>query len=301
MKALKSFVTVTGATGHVGKAVTEHLLKNGTHVRAVARGAEHLAPLAAHGADVYAGDLDDTPFLTAALRGAGAAFVVLPGSAPNAPDYLADQARLTARLAQAITASGVQRVVALSAQGAGLRSGSVAALTGLEETLQSIEGLAVVLLRSCFHMTNHLRSIPLIRTAGINAGAVHADLPIPMIAARDIAAVAVEYLLAPTFEGCQVRDLLGARAYTHREATAILGAAIGRPDLPYVELPYEDYRTNLLRLGLSASAAETLLQTWVALNEGPGNPALSRDAGNTTPTTLEEFARCTFAPAYQAS
>jgi len=294
-------VTVTGATGKVGKAVTTHLLQNGIRVRAVARSADTLAPLAAHGADPQAGRLDDTPFLTAALRGADAVFVMLPGSPPNAPDYLADQARLTAALVQAITASGVARVVALSAQGAGLRSGSVAALTGLEEALRSIDGLAVVALRSCFHMTNHLRAIPLIKKAGLNAGAIHADLPLPMIAARDIAAVAAEYLMAPTFSGYQARDLLGARAYTHREATAILGAAIGRPDLPYIELSYEEYRTNLVGMGFSASAAETLVQTWVAVNEGPGNPDLSRDATNTTPTTLEEFARDTFAPAYQAN
>jgi len=298
---MKPVVTVTGATGHVGKAVTGHLLQNGTHVRTVARSADTLAPLSAQGADAHVGNLDDTSFLTAAFHGAGAVFVMLPGSPPNAPDYLADQARLTANLAQAITASGVKRVVALSAQGAGLRYGSVAALTGLEESLRSIEGLAVVALRSCFHMTNHLRAIPLIKKAGINAGAVHADLPLPMIAACDIAAVAAAYLMAPSFSGYQVRDLLGARAYTHREATAILGATISRPDLPYIELSYEEYRTSLLERRFSASAAETLGQTWIAVNEGPGNPSLSRDTANTTPTTLEEFARDTFVPAYQAS
>jgi len=298
---MTSFVTVTGATGTVGKAVTAHLLKNGTHVRAVARSADTLAPLSVQGADAHTGTLDDTPFLTTALRGADAVFVVLPGSPPNAPDYLADQARLTGALVQAITASGVERVVALSAQGAGLRSGSVAALTGLEEALRSIDGLAVVALRSCFHMTNHLRTIPLIKKAGINAGAIHADLPLPMIAARDIAAVAADYLMAPTFSGYQVRDLLGARAYTHREATAILGAAIGRLDLPYSESSYEEYRTTLLGMGFSASAAETLVQTWIAVNEGPGSPSPPRNAANTTPTTLEEFARDTFVPAYQAS
>ncbi len=294
-------VTVTGATGKIGQAITVRLLRNGTHVRAVARSADNLAPLSAQGADAHAGSLDDTAFLTAAFRGADAVFVLLPGSPPNAPDYLADQARLTASLAQAIKASGVGRVVALSAQGAGLRSGSVAALTGLEEALRSLDGLAVVALRSCFHMTNHLRTIPLIKRAGINAGAVHADLPLPMIAARDIAAVAATYLLEPNFNGYQVRDLLGARAYTHREATAILGAAIGRPDLPYVESSYEEYRKNLVGMGFSASAAETLVRTWRAVNEGPGNPSPSWDAATTTPTTLEEFARDTFVPAYQAS
>src|SRR5947209_8180146 len=141
-------VTVTGATGNVGKAVTAHLLKHGVHVRAVARSAEHLAPLAALGAEAHAGTLDDMPFLTAAFRGAGVVFVLLPGSPPNAPDYLADQARLTAHLVQALDMSGVERVVALSGQGAGLRVGSFAVFTGLEEAMQCLDGLAVVALRS---------------------------------------------------------------------------------------------------------------------------------------------------------
>ncbi len=298
---MKPFVTVTGATGKIGKILTEQLLKNGTHVRTVARHAENLAPLIAQGAEAHAGNLDDTAFLTEAFRGADGVFVMLPGSPPNAPDYLADQARMTANLVQAIKASGVERVVALSAQGSGLRSGSVAALTGMEESLRSIDGLSVVALRSCFHMTNFLRAIPLIKQAGINVGAIHADLPMPMIAARDIAAVAAEYLMVPSFSGHQVRDLLGARSYTQREATLILGAAIGRPELPYIESSYEQYRKNLLEVGFSASGADTLVQTWVAVNDGPGNPSLPRNASNTTLTTLEEFARDTFAPAYQAS
>jgi len=37
-----------------------------------------------------------------------------------------------------------------------------------------------------------------------------------------LTAFAAEYLLAPDVSGYQVRDLLGPRAYTHREATAIL-------------------------------------------------------------------------------
>ncbi len=297
---MQPVVTVTGATGKVGKAVTEHLLKHGIHVRAVARSAEHLAPLAAQGAEAHAGTLDDTPFLTAAFRGAGVVFVLLPGSPPNVPDYLADQARMAANLAQALDMSGVERVVALSGQGAGLRIGSLAVFTGLEETLCSLDGLAVVALRSCFQMTNHLGAIPLIKRAGINAGALRADLPLPMIASRDIAAVAAEYLLAPNFSGYQVRDLLGPREYTHREATAILGAAIGRPDLPYVEWSYAECRENLLRMGFSASRADNLLQLQKALNEGPANIYPPRNAANTTPTTLEAFARDTFAPAYQA-
>jgi uncharacterized protein YbjT (DUF2867 family) len=297
---MQPIVTVTGATGNVGKELAERLLKNGIQVRAVARSAEHLAPLAAQGAEAHAGTLDDTAFLAAAFRGASAAFVLLPGSPPDIPDYLAHQACMTDHLVQALDKSGVERVVALSGQGAGLRAGSFAVFTGLEDALKCLDGLAVVALRSCFQMTNHLGAIPLIKQAGINAGALRADLPLPMIAARDVAAVAAEYLMTSNFRGYQVRNLLGPRAYTPREATAILGAAIGRPDLAYVQWSYDESRANLLRLGWSASRVENLLQLQAALNEGPGNIYPPRDAANTTSTTLEEFARDTFAPAYQA-
>gem|GEM_PF-5760119 len=72
------------------------------------------------------------------FRGAEAAFVLLPGSAPDVLDYLADQAHLTASYVRAIKASGIKRIVALSAQGAGLRYGSVATLT--EKVAQPLDG-----------------------------------------------------------------------------------------------------------------------------------------------------------------
>jgi uncharacterized protein YbjT (DUF2867 family) len=298
---MQPIVTVTGATGKVGRPLTEQLLQQGIEVRAVARSAEHLAPLVAQGAEAHAGNLDDISFLAAAFRGADAVFVMLPPPAPNIYDYLGDQTRTAAKVAEALDRSGVERVVALSGQGAGLRFGAFAVFTALEEALTALHGLAVVALRSCYQMTNHLSAIPLIKRAGINAGAFRADLPMPMIASRDIAAVAAEYLLAPNCTGYQVRDLLGPREYTQREATAILGAAIGRPNLPYIEWSYEEARANLLRAGFSASRADGLLQLQTAINEGRGYTNPPRDAANTAPTTLEAFACDTFAPAYRAS
>lgn len=42
-------VTVTGATGNIGKALAERLLQSGVKIRAVARNAEKLVPLTAPG------------------------------------------------------------------------------------------------------------------------------------------------------------------------------------------------------------------------------------------------------------
>ncbi|HEX9592118.1 MAG TPA: SDR family NAD(P)-dependent oxidoreductase [bacterium] len=294
-------VTITGASGNIGKALAERLLQDGVTIRAAARHAERLAPLTAKGAEAWVGDLGDTAFLAEALRDAGAAFVMIPPHV-DVPDLRADQRRIAASLAEALQTAGVSRVVALSSLGADLPSGTgpIAGLHEFEERLQAVPGLSVVALRPTFFMENHLASIDLIKSAGINGSAAGADVAMAMIATRDIAAVAAEYLLAPTFAGYAVRELLGPRDYTHREATAILGAAIGKPDLAYAEFSYEDFRNGLVGAGFSASVADAYVEMYLALNEGRIQRAVTRTASNTTPTTLEEFAREVFVPAYQA-
>lgn len=295
-------VTITGATGNIGKALAERLLQSGVKIRAVARNAEKLALLTTKGAEACVGDVENTAFLTEAFLGADAVFAMIPPHS-NVPDLRADQLRIAATLSEALKTAGVSRVVALSSAGASLPSGTgpIAGLHKFEELLKSIPGLSVVALRPTFFMENHLDSIHLIKSAGINGSAARADVALAMIATRDIAAVATEYLMAPTFDGYAVRELYGPRDYTHREATSILGAAIGKPDLAYVEFSYEDFRNGLLGAGFSASVADAYVEMYTAFNEGRIQSTMSRNASNTTPTTLEEFAREVFAPAYQAS
>ena len=57
---MSHLVTITGATGNIGKVLAERLLARGVKVRAVARQAERLAPLVAKGAEARAGSLEDT-------------------------------------------------------------------------------------------------------------------------------------------------------------------------------------------------------------------------------------------------
>src|SRR5690606_41589534 len=107
-------------------------------------------------------------------------------------------------------------------------------------------------------MENQLSAIPMIRNAGFNGGAIRGDLPLPMIATRDIAAVAVEYLLEPASESYIARPLLGPRDYTLRDASALLGAGIGRPDPDYVEIHDDGLRQELLGAGVSGTGAEAV-------------------------------------------
>jgi uncharacterized protein YbjT (DUF2867 family) len=293
-----SVIAVTGATGNVGRALAEHLLDAGIGVRAVARGADKLRPLADRGAELRPGSLTDAGFLSEAFRGAAAVFAMVPPHY-GAADLREYQRGVADALARAIRDAGVPRVISLSSVGADLDSGTgpIAGLHDLEQRLEAVPDVGVVHLRAAYFMENHLASIPLMKTAGINAGALDGDLPIPMIATRDIAAAAAEYMREPTFRGVRVRYLLGPRDYTVSQSTAMLGAAVGRPDLAYVKSSYADTGKALLGLGISASVAQAFVEMQRAFNEGRIEIE-ARSASNTTPTTLEEFARAVFVPAF---
>ena len=294
-------VAVTGATGNVGTALVQLLLQNGVRVRALARNRKKLTPLVVKGAEERSGDLQDTGFLVEALRGVDVVFAMIPEHS-NVTDFLGDKRRTAANLAQAIRKACVARAVVLSAVGVDPPSGigPAAANAEFEEMLRTLPGLSVVALRAAFLMENLVASIQIIKSAGINGSPMRADVALAMICTRDIASVATEYLSAPTFEGYAVRQLLGPRDYTYREATSILGASIGKPDLAYVEFPYEEFRKGLTAAGFSPNTVDAVVELFTALNEGRVQKMARRDALSTTPTTLEEFARDVFAPAYRA-
>lgn len=297
---MSHIVTVIGATGHIGNALADRLLARGVKVRAVARQRDKLETLVRRGASAHAGTLEDTAFVTEALHGADAAFLMTP---PNygAPDMRAEQRRLSGSLIEAVKLSGIKRVVALSSIGAGLPSGTgpIAGLHEFENALRAVNGLSAVILRPTYFMENHLGAIGLIQHAGINGGAIRPDARLPMVATRDIAAVAAEVLSAPTFTGISVREVLGSREYSMQEATTILGQAIGKPDLVYAPFSDADFKKGLIDVGFSADAADKFVEMSAAFSAGIIQKTATRTAANTTTTTLEQFAQDVFAPAWR--
>ena len=293
---------VAGASGRVGYRVAERLLSAGHEVRVVGRNARTLAPLREQGAQVRVGSFQDHGFFKGVLRGAKAAFVLTPLDIALS-DLNAEQRKNVESIAAAIRESDVRHVVLLSSWGAEVpeRIGGVIACHWFEQLLDEIEDLNAVYLRPVWFMENFLWNIGLIKTAGINGLAITPDVPFPAIATPDIAAVAAEYLEALAFEGRHVRYLNGPRDYTMSEVTRILGASIGRPDLKCVQFPDPVMRKGLISSGgLSPNAAELAIE----INHGISTGRLRaepRSTLNTTPTTLEEFARTRFASAFRTA
>lgn len=228
---------IMGASGNTGHTVAENLLAREQKVRVIGRNAAHLKPLAAKGAEIFVADVSDTAALTKAFDQADSAYVMIP---PNitSNDPLGYSNRVSDAIAAAVQTAGTKNVVALSSIGADKPSGTgpVLGLHHLEQKLNQISSANVLHLRAAYFMENTLPQVNAIRKMGYSVGPLRPDLKLPMIATRDIGTAAADALLHPTVTGKQTRELLGQRDLSYNEVAAVLGKAIGTPDLKYVQL-----------------------------------------------------------------
>jgi uncharacterized protein YbjT (DUF2867 family) len=293
-------ISVMGATGHTGKGAAERLLDKGAKVRVLSRSADHVAPFTQRGAEAAVAVATDAGALTRAFRGAEAVYAMVPPDLQS-NDPLGHYRTVGEAVAKALEAAGVKRVVLLSSLGAELPSGTgpIAGLYLVEERLRKIPGINLLILRPGYFMENHFGSLGLIRAQRMNGGGLAPDVPFAQIATHDIGVAAADALLAGTFKGVTVRELLGPRNLSMVEATRIIGQRIDKPDLKYVQFPDDAFRAGLIQAGLSKALADLFVEMCHAINTGKVRSLEGRNLNNTTPTTFESFAE-TLAQAWRA-
>ena len=291
---------VLGATGNTGSIIANSLLTKGERVRVVGRDASRLARFVRKGAEAFTANVTDAAALTKALSGARAAYLLLPPSLTSL-DYRADQERESDSIAKAVRESDLRYAVLLSSFGAHVPEGTgpIAGLHSAEQKLNAINGLNVLYLRTGYFMENHLAAIGMIQGMGMFGHALLPDLKIPMIATRDIGEYAAERILKLDFAGKQARELLGERDLTMTEVTAIIARGISKPDLRYVQFPYEQVLQVLMQMGIPPKTAGQFIEMYKAINEGLVAGQEPRSAENTTRTSFETFVQDVFVPAYQ--
>lgn len=282
-------ITVLGASGNTGGRVVRRLREAGETVRAVGRDTARLADAAAHGAEPHAADITDRAALAAALRGADAAYVLMPLDVTR-PGYRAQQEQVGTAIAAALADAGVPRVVALSSLGAERERG-----TGFLETLHEQEqrlaalDARVLFLRPGLFFESFLPSLDAMLATGVHHDTIDPELALPMVATADVGDAAAAALRDPDAAG--VRELLGPEDLTVPDAVARLGAALGRPGLRYERPPDEAMRAVLVEVGLPADLADENLAMNAAFNAGAVRSLAGRGPATSTPTTIEDWAR----------
>lgn len=281
-------IVVTGATGKIGSKVITQLLAKGRMVKAIGRDAQRLASLKTMGAQIAAGSMNDVDFLTTAFSNAEAVLLMSPPD-KDTIDFGAFQDEIGEAQVKAIKNAQVKNVVFISSQGAHdiAHTGTVKGLGRQEQRLNALpETINVLSLRPEAFMENAIDSLKLFNTI---ASPLRPDVSTGQIATDDIADFAADKLLRLAFVGKTYQDLLGDRDYTQTELATIVGKALAKPALQYVQYSYEDYKKALLKTGMSQSRADMITERYKAINDGYFNQSV-RDAISTTKTSFEYFA-----------
>ncbi|MEU8504079.1 NAD(P)H-binding protein [Streptomyces brevispora] len=238
-------IVVTGATGNVGRPLTQALAEAGEQVTAVSRRAVAMPDGVRH----VAADLAELTSLAPALDGAKALFLLLSG------DLHAPEAR-PADIIGLAAASGVRRVVLLSSQGVATRplGPSRVAMRTVEDALRE-SGLDWAVLRPGGFASNALAWAESVRTQGTVA-APFGDVGVPVVDPADIAEVAAACLLDDRHIG-GVYELTGPEVITPRQQAEAIAAALGSP-VRFHELTRDEAKTTMIRFVPMELADDTL-------------------------------------------
>lgn len=292
---------LTGGAGHITKPLASTLLAAGHNVTVIGRNAENLKPLTDRGAKAAIGSIEDAAFLTEIFKGADAVYTMVP------PQYAAGDLegyrQTGANYAEAIKAAGIRYVVNLSSAGAHMPEGCgpVSGLHRTEQELNKLTGVNVLHLRPGYFYINFYGNIGMIKSMNVIGGNYGDDkTEIGFSHPADIADAAAETLLNLSFKGHAVR-YLASDERTAGDVANVLGAAVGKPDLLWVEFTDEQTRGGLLQAGLPDTMADKYVEMGAALRSGKmAEDYLKNRPQQFGKTKLEDFAK-EFAAAYQAS
>lgn len=256
-------IVLTGSVGHIGKPLAQILIKKGHSVTIISSSAERKNGIEALGAKAAIGLFEDAEFLATAFTGADIVYLMKPPI--NFFDQNFDEEAFCAKIGknyvQAVLKSGVTKIVELSSIG-----GHTAAGVGMLRVHHLVEqilgelpaNVSIKTMRPVGFYYNMMAFIPAIKNAGAIFQNYGGDEPEPWVSPLDIAETIAEEMEAP-FNGRSVR-YIASEEVSPNEVAAVLGAAIGKPDLKWVAITDEQFFGNLMKVGFSEQAAKGLTE-----------------------------------------
>jgi uncharacterized protein YbjT (DUF2867 family) len=263
-------IIVTGSLGHISKPLSKALLQKGHSVTVISSKADRQIDIEVLGATAAIGTVEDADFLTAAFMGADAVYTMLPPPDFSNPglDLMAHTHKITNNYAHAIAASGVKRVVHLSSIGAHLAkdAGLILLHHQAERILNKLPGVAITFMRPVAFYYNLYSFIPAIKSNGVIASNYGEDDRIAWVSPIDIAAaIADELEISPVDR--KVRYVASDEPSCN-EIVAVLGEAIGKPDLKWNLISDEQLQAGLESFGVSKQIAAGLVEMNASMHRG---------------------------------
>lgn len=278
-----------GSLGHINKPLAQKLVTAGHEVVVISSNAGRKTQIEEIGAKAAIGSVEDAGFLTNAFAGADAVFTLIPPVHDSA-DWKAHIHQVGKNYAAAVKAAGVKKIVFLSSIGAHMPEGCgpVSGIYFAELEMAALDGVDVKFLRPGYFYTNLLGLTGMIKYAGVFGNNYGAKSLVLMVHPNDIAAVAAEELLDLSFTGKSFRYIVSDER-TSEEIAAVIGAAIDKPEVPYVEFTDEQALDGMVQAGLPAEIARNFVEMGSAIRSGEMFSDYKKHPVELSPTKLEDF------------
>ncbi|MFD2968757.1 NmrA family NAD(P)-binding protein [Sphingobacterium bambusae] len=260
-------IVLTGSLGHISQPLAIDLIAKGHSVTVISSKTEREKEIAALGAKAAVGSIDDAGFLTKTFKGADIVYTMIALNTHSGAyfdknfDLEAGHKRIAEIYAQAIQDAGVTKVIHLSTIGAHMPTG-VGMLNPhfhVEATLNKLpQTIHIKFMRPVGFYYNMFGYIPAIKNTSSIVQNYGGNENEPWVSHLDIAATIVEEMEKP-FEGRAVRYIASDEAAPNEVATT-LGNAIGIPDLKITVIADEEFKANLIKIGMTPQVAKGLTE-----------------------------------------
>lgn len=247
---------ILGATGHVGSAVAQTLLRKGQPVTVVTHDSKKADEWKQKGADVVVADVHDTDGLRQVFRRGKRLFLLNPPAAPST-DTAEEERKSISSILTALADSGIEKVVAESTYGTqpGDRIGDLGVLYELEQGLAKT-GIPASIIRAAYYMSNWDMSLQTAQQEGKVHTLYPPDLKLPMAAPQDLGQVAAQLLMEPVGK-TGLYYVEGPETYSSADVAAAFSTALNKP-VEAVETPRDQWIPALMTMGFSQKGAESM-------------------------------------------
>jgi len=290
-------IIITGSLGHISRPLVEKLTAAKHDVTVISSNADRKSEIEALGASAAIGSVSDLAFVTNTFKGADAVYTMVPPTF-SASDWKQHIAGIGKIYAQAIAAAGVKNVVNLSSMGAHMPDGCgpVSGLFYVEQALNALEGVNVKHLRPGFFYYNFFANLGMIKHMGIIGGNYGEGVKLVLANPADIADVAADELSNLLFTGKSVRYIASDEKTTD-EIASILGKAIGKPELKWINFTDEDTVGGMLQNGLPLDVAKNYVEMGAAMRSGE----MAAEYNSSRSATFGKTTFGAFAPVFAAA
>jgi len=261
-------ITITGSLGNISGSLTKKLVAQGHEVKVISSNASKAEDIRKLQATPLIGSIEDYEFVKQSFQGSDAVYLMIP---PNfsAPDYKAFTMAVGKNYARAVQETGISYVVNLSSSGSPLAGQPpLVNYQNLEAYLDELTTLNVLHLRPGGFYSNFYGSMPLIRYQGIIGNNFNDHVNMVLSHPEDIADAAAAAFSTLSFTGKNVKYII-SDTLNGRQVAKILGTAVGKPELTWVQFTDEQLLQGLLQNGFSKDAAQHyIVDMGIAIRDG---------------------------------